>query len=76
MFLVSPSRFQVVGGKTKRLPATGLLSRLQLLPAGSGLGDDEGLQGSRRRSRWLREGSVRAGATGDEEERWGCLVGL
>lgn len=29
---------------------------MQLLAAGSGLGDDEGLQASRRRSRWLREG--------------------
>ena len=74
--MVSPSRFRVVGGKTKRLPATGLLSRLQLLAAGSGLGDNEGLRGSRWSSRWLRERPVRAGATGDEEERWGCLMDL
>ena len=74
--MVSPSRFRVVGRKTKRLSATGLLSCLQLLAAVLGLGDNEGLRGSRWSSRWLRERPVRAGATGDEEERWGCLVDM
>ena len=34
---------------------------MKLPAAGSGLGEDEGLWASRRRSRWLREGSVRYG---------------
>jgi hypothetical protein len=49
---------------------------VQLPVAGSGLGEDEGLRAARRRSRWLREGSVRVGENGDEEGSRGCLVGL
>nr|TKR74781.1 hypothetical protein D5086_0000291930 [Populus alba] len=41
---------------------------VQLLVAGSGLGENEGLRAARWRSRWLREGSVRAGENSDEEE--------
>ena len=34
---------------------------VQLLVAGSGLSEDEGLRAARQRSRWLREGSIRDG---------------
>ncbi|KAJ6857914.1 hypothetical protein NC652_040437 [Populus alba x Populus x berolinensis] len=44
------------------------LSAPALPVAGSGVGENEGMRAARRCSRWLREGSVRAGATGDEEE--------
>ena len=33
---------------------------MQLLAAGSGVGEAEGLQAARRRSRWLREVLVRS----------------
>jgi hypothetical protein len=52
------------------------VASVQLLAASSGLGEDKGLRTARRRSRWLREGLVRSGDNGDEEESRGCLVSL
>ena len=50
------------------------VASVQPLAAGSGLGDDEGLQASRRRSRWLPAGRVRSGEGASAERGMAPMV--
>lgn len=70
LFVSLSSLLQAVGNVTKGLLANGFLS--QLLVVGLGIGEDEGLQAVRWRSRLLKGGRSNLGKSGQVVVWWCC----